>query len=97
MSRNRRIHRQRIETIKQVAAIVGAIVATPIVAVAGAILLMPQDGFNMYARAFSSQTVQLIAETYSGDVHILGEGDTCGDAWTNHAPIPTDWREVRCN
>lgn len=38
---------------------------------------------------------QYIAETYSGDIYILGVGDTCRDAWRNHAPIPDDTRELK--
>lgn len=38
---------------------------------------------------------ELIAETYSGDVYVLGVGDTCRDAMRNHGPIPPDFRELK--
>jgi hypothetical protein len=40
--------------------------------------------------------VHFEAITYSGDLYILGVGDTCNDAWLNHGPVPADWRELRC-
>jgi hypothetical protein len=54
-------------------------------------------GLGIGTYAAQSQTTLMIAETWSGDVFVLGEGDTCLDAWTNHAPIPEDWRELRCD
>lgn len=38
---------------------------------------------------------EYIAETYSGDVYVIGVGDTCRDAWRNHSPIPEDTRELK--
>jgi hypothetical protein len=34
--------------------------------------------------------------TFSGELYIIGSGDTCMDAWTDHGPFPSDWRDVRC-
>jgi hypothetical protein len=38
----------------------------------------------------------LVVETFDGEVYVIGSGDTCRDAWVNHAPFPEDWRELRC-
>jgi hypothetical protein len=38
----------------------------------------------------------LEVETFDGEVHIIGVGDTCADAWKNHGPIPENWRDIHC-
>jgi hypothetical protein len=37
---------------------------------------------------------ELRAVTSTGDLYILGAGDSCQDAFTNHAPIPSDYSRV---
>jgi hypothetical protein len=38
---------------------------------------------------------EVVVETYSGHVYVVGSGDTCADAWRFRGPIPADWRELR--
>lgn len=68
---------------------------TPAIAAA---LLAFSSGIAFAAMAMKPEAKQqcaYIAETYSGDVYVIGVGDTCRDAWRNHSPIPDDTREVR--
>src|SRR5262245_45365992 len=43
----------------------------------------------------TSAPARVIVETYSGEVYIAGEGDTCADAWQG-AVIPADARDTVC-
>jgi hypothetical protein len=61
-------------------------------------LLWAPAAYDIYKAisALTAPAVHFEAITYSGDLYILGVGDTCNDAWLNHGPVPADWRELRC-
>lgn len=39
-------------------------------------------------------TCRVIVDTSAGDRFIIGEGDTCRDAWQDHGPIPDNWTSI---
>lgn len=39
---------------------------------------------------------EIHATTYSGELYVIGSGDTCNEAFTNHSPIPSDFRAIEC-
>jgi hypothetical protein len=45
---------------------------------------------------FATAQVNLELTTFSGELYVVGSGTSCMDAWTNHGPFPSDWRDVRC-
>lgn len=52
-------------------------------------------GFTLPISAgYRAAHCELRAVTQSGDLFILGSGDSCQDAFINHAPIPSDYSRV---
>lgn len=74
-------------------AIKGLVIAFPIM-----LGLEVAVGYGVSA-AFSAPApaaVRYEVLTYDGNLYVIGEGDTCPEAWLNHGPIPDDWRTIEC-
>ena len=81
-----RLYRARVAMVPRSAAVTAAVIAF---AAGVGVTFIPA------ALRASMPVCELVAIDSRGGSHVLGSGDDSAAAWTNAAPAPDDWRELR--